>query len=82
MFRTPLCDLLGIEFPIIQGGMVWVSYQELCTAVSETGGLGVLAGGSMEPDELRQEIRLVRGKTKKPFGVNVPIVRPDSDALV
>jgi enoyl-[acyl-carrier protein] reductase II len=82
MFKTRLCDLLGIEFPIIQGGMVWVSYRELCSAVSEAGGLGVLAGGSMEPDELREEIRLVRRKTKKPFGVNIPIVRPNADALV
>jgi enoyl-[acyl-carrier protein] reductase II len=82
MFKTQLCDLLGIEFPIIQGGMVWVSYQELCTAVSENGGLGVLAGGSMEPDELKEEIRLVRRRTKKPFGVNIPIVHPNANALV
>lgn len=82
MFRTQLCDLLGIEYPIIQGGMVWVSYNKLCAAVSEAGGLGILAGGSMGPDELRQQIGLVKAETKKPFGVNVPIVRPDSDALV
>jgi enoyl-[acyl-carrier protein] reductase II len=82
MFRTVLCDLLKIVYPIIQGGMVWVSYSDLCAAVSEAGGLGILAGGSMEHDELRQQMRLVKAKTKKPFGVNVPIVRPDSDALV
>jgi enoyl-[acyl-carrier protein] reductase II len=82
MFRTDLCDLLGIEYPIIQGGMVWVSYHELCAAVSEAGGLGILAGGSMSPDELREQIRLVKAKTKKPFGVNIPIVRGDSDECV
>ena len=82
MFKTKLCDLLGIEYPIIQGGMVWVSYHELCAAVSEAGGLGILAGGSMDPDELRRQIGLVKEKTKKPFGVNVPILRPDSEALV
>jgi enoyl-[acyl-carrier protein] reductase II len=82
MFRTELCDLLGIEYPIIQGGMVWVSYHELCAAVSEAGGLGILAGGSMTADELRREIKLVKSKTKKPFGVNIPIARPNADELI
>lgn len=82
MFKTELCDILGIEYPIIQGGMVWISYHRLCAAVSEAGGLGVLAGGSMTPDEFREQIRLVKGKTSKPFGVNVPILRPHSDDLV
>lgn len=82
MFKTELCDLLGIEHPILQGGMVWVSYSDLCSEVSEAGGLGILAGGSMTPDELRGEIRLVRERTSQPFGVNIPIVKPDSEALV
>jgi enoyl-[acyl-carrier protein] reductase II len=82
MFRTELSDLLGIEYPIIQGGMVWVSYHELCAAVSEAGGLGILAGGSMRTDELREEIRLVKAKTKKPFGINIPIAKPDADTLI
>ena len=82
MFRTELCDLFGIEYPIIQGGMVWVSYHALCAAVSEAGGLGILGAGSMTSDELREEIRLVKSKTKKPFGINVPIAKPDSDALI
>ncbi len=82
MFKTELCDILGIEYPIIQGGMVWISYHRLCAAVSEAGGLGVLAGGSMTTDEFREQIRLVKGMTHKPFGVNVPILRPHSDDLV
>lgn len=82
MFRTELCDLFGIEYPIIQGGMVWVSYHALCAAVSEAGGLGILGAGSMTSDELREEIRLVKSKTKKPFGINVPIAKPDSDELI
>ena len=82
MFRTELCDLLGIEVPIIQGGMVWVSYCELCAAVSEAGGFGILAGGSMTAKELREQIRLVKEKTEKPFGVNIPIIRPGADDLV
>jgi enoyl-[acyl-carrier protein] reductase II len=82
MFRTEICDLLGIKYPIIQGGMVWVSYHALCAAVSEAGGLGILAGGGMTPDELRKEIGLVKKQTTQPFGVNVPIVYPHSEQLV
>jgi enoyl-[acyl-carrier protein] reductase II len=82
MIRTEICKLFGIRYPIIQGGMVWVSYHELCAAVSEAGGLGMLAGGSMMPDQLRDEIRLVRQRTEKPFGINVPIVYPHSEDLV
>jgi enoyl-[acyl-carrier protein] reductase II len=82
MFRTELCDLLGIEYPILQGGMVWVSYSELCAAVSESGGLGLLAAGGMTPDELRKEIRLVKAKTQKPFGINVPIVHALSNDFI
>lgn len=82
MFRTELCDLLGIEYPILQGGMVWVSYSELCGSVSDGGGLGILAGGSMTSEELREEIRRVKEMTTRPFGVNIPIVKPDSESLV
>ncbi len=82
MFKTVLCDLLGIEYPILQGGMVWVSYHELCAAVSESGGLGMLAGGSMAADEVKEQIRLVKAKTKKPFGINVPIAKPDSEDII
>jgi enoyl-[acyl-carrier protein] reductase II len=82
MFKNEICHLLDIEYPIIQGGMVWVSYHELCAAVSEAGGLGTLAGGSMTPDQLRHEIRLVKQVTEKPFAVNIPIVHACSDDLV
>jgi enoyl-[acyl-carrier protein] reductase II len=82
MFKTEICDLLDIKYPVIQGGMVWVSYSDLAGAVSEAGGLGVLAGGSMTPEELKEEIRLVKSKTQKPFGVNIPVVRPESENLL
>ena len=75
MFRTELCDLFGIEYPIIQGGMVWVSYHALCAAVSEAGGLGILGAGSMTSDELREEIRLVKSKTKNPCCLLCPPLR-------
>jgi len=82
MFKTGLCDLFGIKYPILQGGMVWVSCHELCAAVSESGGMGFLAGGGMTADEIREQIRLVKAKTKKPFGLNVPIVHPLSEDMV
>jgi enoyl-[acyl-carrier protein] reductase II len=82
MFKTELCDLLGIEYPIIQGGMVWICAHELCSAVSEAGGLGILAAGGMTADELKEEIELVKKNTKKPFGVNVPLLRPDAEELI
>ncbi len=82
MFRTEICDLLGIEYPIIQGGMVWVGYSELCAAVSEAGGFGILSGGSMTADELKEQIKQVKAKTNNPFGVNIPIIMPSSADLV
>lgn len=76
MFRTALCDLLNIEYPIIQGGMAWVSTAELAAAVSEAGGLGIIGSGSAPADWLRKQIRQARQLTKKPFGVNVMLLSP------
>ncbi|WP_018962598.1 NAD(P)H-dependent flavin oxidoreductase [Coprothermobacter platensis] len=64
-------ELLGIEYPIIQGGMARVAKAPLAAAVSEAGGLGILGGASMTPEELRDQIREVRSRTSKPFGVNL-----------
>ena len=66
MFKKEVTRRLNIEYPIILGGMVWICMHELCAAVSEAGGLGVLAGGSMTADELKGEIESVREKTKNP----------------
>ena len=71
MLRTPLCDLLGIRYPICQAGMGWVARSELAAAVSEAGGLGVIAAAHGSPADLRAEIRRVRDKTDKPFGVDI-----------
>ncbi|MDD3652922.1 MAG: enoyl-[acyl-carrier-protein] reductase FabK [Desulfotomaculaceae bacterium] len=76
MFRTALCDLLNIDYPIIQGGMAWVSTAELAAAVSEAGGLGIIGSGSAPADWLRKQIRQARQLTKKPFGVNVMLLSP------
>ena len=69
--KTRLCELLGIEYPIIQGGMAWVATSELAAAVSEAGGLGVIAAGGAPADVVRDEIKKARTLTDKPFGVNV-----------
>jgi len=82
VFKTEVTRRLNIEYPIILGGMVWICMHELCAAVSEAGGLGVLAGGSMTADELKGEIESVREKTKKPFGINIPLLRPDAEDLI
>jgi enoyl-[acyl-carrier protein] reductase II len=68
---TPLCDLLGITYPICQAGMAWVARSALAAAVSEAGGLGVIAAAHGTPEELRAEIRRVRDMTDKPFGVDI-----------
>lgn len=73
-FRTRVSDLLGIEYPIIQGGLAYLAYSELCAAVSNAGGLGQVTAMSLSsPEELREEINRVRVLTDKPFGVNFAI---------
>jgi NAD(P)H-dependent flavin oxidoreductase YrpB (nitropropane dioxygenase family) len=69
--HTPLCDLLGIRYPICQAGMGWVARSSLAAAVSEAGGLGVIAAAHGSPEYLREEIRRVRDATDRPFGVDV-----------
>ena len=73
--RTQVTELLGIEYPIIQGGMQWVGYAELASAVSNAGGLGILTALTQPtPDDLRREIERCRGMTDQPFGVNLTIL--------
>ena len=74
--KTKLTELLGIEAPIIQGGMAWIGTWELASAVSEAGGLGVIGAGNMPGDLLREQIRQVKAHTKKPFGVNLMLRSP------
>lgn len=77
-----LTQLLGIRYPLIQAGMVWVSGWRLASAVSNAGGLGVLGAGSMYPEVLRKHIQKCKAATTKPFGVNVPLMYPDIDQLM
>jgi len=74
---TRLTQLLGIEHPIIQGGMIWCSGWELAAAVSNAGGLGTLGSGSMYPDELRAQLAALRSATDRPFAVNIPMLYPN-----
>lgn len=77
-----ICQLFGIQYPVIQGGMVWCSGWRLASAVSNAGGLGLIGAGSMHPEVLREHIRKCQVATDKPFGVNVPLMYPEIDALM
>jgi enoyl-[acyl-carrier protein] reductase II len=80
--KTKITEILGIEFPIIQGGMAWVADGKLAAAVSEAGGLGIIGAGNAPPDHVRNQIRLARELTKKPIGVNVYYMSPFVDQVV
>jgi enoyl-[acyl-carrier protein] reductase II len=69
-----ITDLFNIQYPIIQGGMIWCSGWELASAVSNAGGLGLIGSGSMKPDVLKNHIRKCKAATNKPFGVNIPLL--------
>jgi enoyl-[acyl-carrier protein] reductase II len=75
--KTRVTELLGIDFPIIQAGMIWCSGWELASAVSNAGGLGILGAGSMYPEILREQIQKCKAATSKPFAVNVPLLYPN-----
>lgn len=81
MTRQSICKLLNIDYPLIQGGMAWVADACLAAAVSNGGGLGLIAAGSMPTEILREEIRKARQLTDKPFGVNIMLMSPHVDAL-
>lgn len=77
-----ICALFNIQYPIIQGGMVWCSGWRLAAAVSNAGGLGLLGAGSMHPEVLREHIRKCQAATQKPFGVNVPLMYPEIETIM
>ncbi|MGI6686199.1 MAG: enoyl-[acyl-carrier-protein] reductase FabK [Bacillota bacterium] len=82
MLETKICSLLDIKYPIIQGGMAWVSTGELAAAVSKAGGLGIVAAGNAPPEIVRREIQKVRETTDKPFGVNVYYLSPYIEEII
>jgi enoyl-[acyl-carrier protein] reductase II len=82
MSENRICKLLGIKYPVVQGGMVWCSGWRLASAVSNSGGLGLIGAGSMHPVVLEEHIRKTKSATTKPFGVNIPLLYPDIDSLI
>lgn len=80
--RTRLTDMLGIEHPIIQGGMAWTATWELAAAVSNAGGLGIIGAGHMPTELLREQIRNAKSATDRPFGVNLMLLTPHIDEMV
>lgn len=82
MKSNRVTELFGIELPIIQGGMVWISGWRLAAAVSNAGGLGLLGAGSMTPDLLREHIQKMKAATTKPWGVNLPLMNPATEEFV
>lgn len=82
MIETRVTKLLGIKYPILQGGMAWVSSPKLVAAVSNAGGIGVLGAGSMEPELVRTSIKKIKSLTDKPFGVNIMLMMPDAPAII
>ena len=80
--KTRISEIFNIKYPIIQAGMIWVSGWKLASAVSNEGGLGLIGSGSMKPDLLREHIQKCKTATKRPFGVNIPLMRGDAEDLV
>ena len=79
--KTKVTELLGTEYPIIQGGMAWVAEHNLAAAVSAAGGLGIIGAASAPPEIVREEIRKVKAVTDKPFGVNVMLMNPNAEEV-
>ena len=81
MRKTAICDLLGIEYPVIQGGMAWVAEHNLAAAVSNAGGLGIIAAANAPYEYVRDEIRKTKELTDRPFGVNIMLLSPFADEV-
>ena len=79
--KTAVTELLGIEYPIFQGGMAWVAEHHLAAAVSNAGGLGIIASGGAPCEAIREEVRKTRELTEKPFGLNVMLMNPEADKI-
>ena len=81
MIKSPICELLGIEYPIFQGGMAWVANASLASAVSNAGGLGIIAGMNSNAEQLSAEVNKLLTMTDKPFAVNVMLMSPFADEV-
>lgn len=81
MIVSPICEMIGIEYPIFQGGMAWIADGKLAAAVSNGGGLGIISAMNAGGDYLREQIRIARELTDKPFGVNIMLMSPHVDEV-
>jgi len=79
MFKSDICEALGIQYPIIQGAMAWIADSVLASSVSNAGGLGIIAAGNNSPENVRLEIRKAKELTDKPFGVNIMLLSDNAD---
>lgn len=79
--KSSICEMLGIEYPIFQGAMAWIANASLAAAVSEAGGLGIIAGGTAPVEMIRDEVRKAKNMTTKPIGVNIMLLSPHSDDI-
>ena len=81
MIQTAICEMLGIEYPVFQGGMAWIADGKLAAAVSNGGGLGIIAAGNAPGNYVRQQIQVARSITSKPIGVNIMLLSPFADEV-
>lgn len=81
MIKSPICELLGIQYPVFQGGMAWIADGKLAAAVSEGGGLGIIGAGNAPGSYVREQIRIARTLTDKPLGVNIMLMSPFADEV-
>ena len=81
MIKSVICEMLGIKYPVFQGGMAWIADGKLAAAVSEGGGLGIIAAGNAPGDYVRREIQVARSITDKPIGVNIMLLSPFADEV-
>lgn len=81
MIRSEICDMLGIRYPVFQGGMAWIADGALAAAVSNGGGLGIIAAGNAPADHVREQVRAARAMTEKPTGVNIMLLSPFADEV-
>jgi len=81
MLNSKICELLGIKYPIFQGGMAWVADGKLAAAVSEGGGLGIIGAGNAPAEQVKEQIEIARSITSKPFGVNIMLMSPYADEV-
>ena len=81
MIRSAICELLGIEYPVLQGGMAWIADGRLAAAVSNGGGLGIIAAGNAPADYVKEQIDIAKSLTGKPFGVNIMLMSPYADEV-